>query len=80
MRIDNIFGVNAEELNLAKTLKTSPCLSEPILSYICHLLIGNIQASVACLLHIDLGMRPQGGPVCQLSGLLLDLSSIRHYN
>ena len=51
MRIDAVIASCDDKLILANSLENCPCLSEPIL-YTCQLLIGNIQASVACLLHI----------------------------
>ncbi len=51
MRIDAVIASCDDILTMAKRLENVSCLSEPIL-YTCQLLIGNIQASVACLLQV----------------------------
>ena len=52
MRIDAVVALSRYDIILANSLENCSCLSDPILSYTCHLLIGNIQAPVACLLHV----------------------------
>ncbi len=77
MRIDAVIASCDDILTMAKRLENVSCLSDPIL-YTCQLLIGNIQALVACLLNVVKG-NAVSYPVCQLSGLLLDLSLTRYF-